>query len=71
MASTLGFGEPAPTFVAHAIGGNANYHFDTVAGRPVLLLFFAGAGSGMAVPACGRLPNIVPCSTTATRCFSA
>lgn len=46
MASTLGFGEPAPTFVAHAIGGNANYHFDTVAGRPVLLLFFAGAGSG-------------------------
>lgn len=36
-------GDPAPWFRAPAIGGNASYVFDTVAGRPVLLLFLGSA----------------------------
>lgn len=41
----LAFGDPAPRFRANAIGGLADYSFDTVAGRPILLLFCNGAAS--------------------------
>lgn len=36
-------GEPAPWFHAQSLGGNPRYAFDTVAGRAVLMLFFASA----------------------------
>ncbi|MDQ8754920.1 2OG-Fe(II) oxygenase [Sphingosinicella sp. LHD-64] len=41
-------GEPAPWFRAAALEGSSNFVFDTVAGRPILMLFFGSA----AVPAC-------------------
>ena len=34
----LGFGEPAPSFVAPT-PNNPKFHFDTIAGRPILLVF--------------------------------
>ena len=36
-------GDPAPWFRASALSGNSDYTFSTVAGRHVLLLFFASA----------------------------
>jgi predicted 2-oxoglutarate/Fe(II)-dependent dioxygenase YbiX/peroxiredoxin len=36
-------GDPAPWFRAPAVGGRADYAFDTVAGRHVLMLFFDSA----------------------------
>jgi predicted 2-oxoglutarate/Fe(II)-dependent dioxygenase YbiX/peroxiredoxin len=40
----LGEGEPAPFFTAAALGGASDFAFNTVAGRPVLLLFYGSAG---------------------------
>ncbi|HEX8643950.1 MAG TPA: redoxin domain-containing protein, partial [Allosphingosinicella sp.] len=37
-------GDAAPWFRARALGGLANYVFDTAAGRAILLLFFGTAG---------------------------
>lgn len=38
-------GDPVPKFRLPALGGNANYAFDTVAGRYIVLLFFGSAGN--------------------------
>ena len=46
----LGPGEAAPWFHAPVLDGSPNYSFDTVAGRPVLMLLFGSA----AVPACAE-----------------
>ncbi len=42
--SPLTAGEPAPWFCAPVLSGTDRYMFDTVGGRPVLMLFFISAG---------------------------
>jgi len=42
-AQPLAAGDHAPWFRAAALSGSANYQFDTVAGRHVLMLFFGSA----------------------------
>jgi predicted 2-oxoglutarate/Fe(II)-dependent dioxygenase YbiX len=46
-------GEPVPWFRAKAIGGSANYVFDTAAGRYILMLFLGGASDPGAAEALG------------------
>src|SRR5690242_16757231 len=46
--SPLGIGEAAPWFRAPVLDGAADYAFDTVGGRVVLMLFFGTAAN----PAC-------------------
>jgi hypothetical protein len=48
-------GEQAPWFKARALDGNPNYAFDSVAGRPILLLL----GGSMAWPAPARALRVV------------
>jgi len=43
----VGAGEPAPWFVART-AGNPRYHFDSVAGRYIVLTFFGSAGEPLA-----------------------
>jgi len=40
---TLSVGEPAPWFRTAALGGAADYVFDTIGGQPVLMFFFGTA----------------------------
>jgi predicted 2-oxoglutarate/Fe(II)-dependent dioxygenase YbiX/peroxiredoxin len=47
----LGPGEAAPWFECAALGGPANYVFDTAGGRPVLMLFFGSARNAAAAAA--------------------
>ena len=53
--TALSIGDQAPWFMAQALEGNANYAFDSVAGRVVLLLF----GGSMAWPAPAQALRIV------------
>lgn len=43
--SPLGLGEPAPWFRCPVLDGSPTYTFDTVAGRPILMLFFGTAAN--------------------------
>ena len=43
--SPLGLGEAAPWFRCAVLGGSDSYMFDTVAGRPILMLFFGTAAN--------------------------
>jgi predicted 2-oxoglutarate/Fe(II)-dependent dioxygenase YbiX/peroxiredoxin len=44
-------GDLAPWFRAPALSGSPNYAFDTVAGRPILLLFFGGVSDARSAAA--------------------
>lgn len=44
MSNPLGIGDLAPWFHAQALDGSARYAFDTVAGRPILLLLMGSGG---------------------------
>ncbi len=55
MTKPLTPGDPAPWFHAPSFGGRARYSFDTVGGRPVLMLFHGSA----AQPVCAAAIAIV------------
>ncbi len=50
-ASMLGWGEYAPWFHAAALSGAANYAFDTVAGRHVVMLLYGSGRHGPSIEA--------------------
>ncbi|WP_116090703.1 2OG-Fe(II) oxygenase [Sphingomonas crusticola] len=51
----LDVGEAAPSFRAPTLNGNANYGFDSVAGRPIVLLFLGSGGWGPSAEALALL----------------
>lgn len=55
IPTLLGVGEEAPWFGAPALDGNPNYSFDSVAGRPILMLFM---GSGRTTESAAALSVI-------------
>ena len=62
-------GEPAPWFRAAAVGGNANYVFDTAAGRHILMLFMASAAEPAAAAALGLVQRQRALFDDARACF--
>lgn len=55
MATLLNFGQPAPWFHAPALGGNANFAFNTAGGHYVLLLFYGSAAHPAAAQALAQV----------------
>ena len=51
----IGEGEAVPWFTAPTLGGRADYVFDTVAGRAVLMLFFGSASQTRCAAAIGHV----------------
>jgi predicted 2-oxoglutarate/Fe(II)-dependent dioxygenase YbiX/peroxiredoxin len=62
-------GEPVPWFRARAAGGRANYVFDTVAGRYILLLFLPGASHPAAAEALSHVERARGLFDDARACF--
>ncbi len=48
-------GQPAPFFHAPALDGNPSYAFETIAGRPVLMLLFGSAGQARCAAAIAQV----------------
>jgi predicted 2-oxoglutarate/Fe(II)-dependent dioxygenase YbiX/peroxiredoxin len=68
-ARLLAVGEAAPFFHAAALDGNPAYAFDTIAGRPVLLLLFGSAGQARCAAAIAQVLAHRPLFDDVNACF--